>query len=371
MTHLPASVLLPRVSAHDDTPPPASPAADAFRSSGQSPGTPGAPRTLHLVGPGEVGRSFLQQCARLPARVVAISDSTATVFDRGGLPLQALLAHKAAGGSLVSWPRAEAIPTELAVRIVGADVVVDATPTREQDTAAAVQRVRAALQHGAFVALSGKNALAAAAPEWLLGAHRGRVGIHAVLGGAGQSLVRELPELREHCRGFALVGNVTTTVLIQAIERGASLAEGIDEAKARGLLEPDPTLDLDGSDAATKLRCVWGAVFGNSWLATPGAERIVREDVRALDVDVVRARASSGATTRLVARGSRAGTGLRVSFEEVPPGSPLACPPDRVVYAYDLPAGLRVHTGFAVGYERTAAALLGDVEAALAAEVRS
>ncbi len=356
------SALLPRVSP-DDTQRPAAPADDNFRSSGQS---PGAVRTLHLVGPGEVGRSFLQQCARLPVRVVAISDSTATVFDRGGLLLDALLAHKAAGGALASWPRAEAIPTELAVRVVGADVIVDATPTREQDTGAAVQRVRAALQHGAFVALSGKNALAAAAPEWLLGPYRGRVGIHAVLGGAGQSLVRELGELREHCRSLALVGNVTTTVVIAAIERGASLAEGLEQAKQRGLLEPDPTLDLDGSDAATKLRCVWGAVFGNSWLATPAVERIVREDLRALDVERVRARARAGATTRLVARGSRAGADLRVTFEEVPLGSPLACPPDRVVYGYELPAGQRVHTGLAVGYERTAAALVADVEQALA-----
>jgi homoserine dehydrogenase len=353
--------------------------SDAFHSSGQSPGAnaPSSPaqkpspaqpplRTLHLLGPGRVGRAFLQQLAGLPVRVVAISDAGATVFDRQGLPLAAIAAHKAAGGSLASWPRAESIPTELAVRIVGADIVVDATPTDQATAPAALQRARAALQNGAFLAVCGKNALAEAASEWLLSVHRGRVGVHAALGGSGQALVRELPELREHCRSLALVGNVSTTVLIEAIERGLSLAEGIAEAQQRGLLEADPTQDLDGSDAATKLRAVWGAVFGDSWTAPPAFERIARADVRGLDPELLRERAARGATTRLVARGSRRGDDLRVAYEEVPRGSPLAAPPDRVVYGYELPGGLRVHTGLAIGHERTAGALLADVAAFLA-----
>ena len=56
---------------------------------------------------------------------------------------------------------------------------------------------------------------------------------------------------------------------------------------------------------------------------------------------------------------------FEIHFEELPAGSPLAAPPDRVVYGYELPAGLRVHTGLGVGYERTAAALWDDVAALL------
>ena len=369
----PMTIPLPPRSSPHATTAEAPPARDAFHSSGQSPGRgprPAAPvKTLHLLGPGLVGRALLPKLAALPVRVIAISDSTATVFDRDGLPLSALLAHKQAGSALSTWPAAEAIPTELAIRIVGADLVVDATPTRQGDTDAAVRRGQAALQNGAFLALCGKNAVAAR-PDWLHGELRGRVGVHGVFGGAGQALVRELPELRAHCRGLALVGNVTTTVLIEAIERGASLAEGIAVAQARGLLEPDPTLDLDGSDAATKLLAVWGAVFGAVGQPLPSWSQIVRADIRSLAVDVVRERFARAATTRLVGRGSRTGLDLSVGFEELPLGSPLAAPPDRVVYGYDLPAGLRVHTGLAVGHERTADALLADLVQALAAAVR-
>jgi homoserine dehydrogenase len=357
----------------------AGPDTVGFRSSGQSPGgqSPGgqsaaAPRTLHLVGPGHVGAALLARLGELPLRLIAVSDSAATAFDRQGLDPAAIAAHKRAGGSLASWYRAEALPTELAIGVIGADVVVDASPSSSSGTEAAVQRGRAALRAGAFLALCGKNALAAAAPEWLLGVHRGQVGIDAVLGGTGRQLVSELPELREHARALALVGNVTTTVVIEAIERGASLADGVAAAAARGLLEPDPALDLDGHDAATKLCAVWAAVFGETFLRPPTPATVVREAIAGLDPTVVRARAQRGRTTRLVARGSRTGGDLRVRFEEVPLGSPLAAPPDRVVYGYELPAGLRVHTGLAVGHDRTAQALLGDLRAWLRGqEVRS
>ncbi|HEB52689.1 MAG TPA: hypothetical protein ENI87_05495, partial [bacterium] len=316
--------------------------SDGFKSSGQSPG-----RTLHLVGPGQVGRAFLRQFAsragRAP-RLVAVSDASGTVYDRGGLAPSELLAYKDGGGRLGELANAEAVPTELAIRVVAADVVVDATPSTLADTDAAVQRARAALQVAGALVLCSKNGLARCAAEWLSPRDRARVGMHAALGGTGANLVRELDELRRECREVALVGNVATTKVITAIERGRSLAEGIAEAQRCGFLEPDPALDLDGSDAAVKLLCVVGAVFGDTFTRPPALAAVKREDLRALDPELLRTRAARGATTRLVARATRGGD-LRVTFEELPLGAPLAAPPDRVVYGYRLPAGLRVHTG--------------------------
>jgi homoserine dehydrogenase len=329
----------------------------------------GRMRTLHLVGPGHVGRSLLRQLADEPVRVVAVTDSTATVRAPGGVPVAALCAHKANGRPLADWPGAERMPTDDALRAVAADVVADATPTRDQDAAAAVARGDLALRQGGGLVLSAKNALAAAATRWLLGPDRARVGVDAVLGGAGASLVADLDRIRRSASGLALVGNVTTTVIVQAIERGGSVADGIAQAQARGLLEPESTLDLDGSDAATKLRAVWGMAFGALDGPMPAAAAVARDDVRALDPEVLRARAARGATTRLVGRGDRAG-GLRVRFEELPQGHPLAIAPDRVAYGVELPDGLVVHEGFGVGYDATAAAMAGDVRRLLAASRR-
>jgi homoserine dehydrogenase len=345
-----------------DTASAAGPDTRGFRSSGQSPGSSVAGKTVHLIGPGKVGRSFLQLLAGQPFRLVAVTDQSGTVYERAGLDGARIAAHKAAGGRIAELPRAEAIPGDVAAFVIGADVVVDATSSDAASTDAALARGRSALRSGAHLLLAGKNALAVAAPEWLLGVHRGRVGINAVLGGTGAHLLADLEELRAHCRELLLCGNVTTTVIIEAIERGASVDEGIAHAQRLGVLESDPTLDLDGSDAAVKLAAVWGAVFApRAAAATPLLTSIARQDVRGLDAQQLRARASRGATTRLVGRGSRRGGDLRVQFEEVERSSPLAAPPDRVVYGYGLPAGLRVHTGFGVGYAATAAALLQDL----------
>jgi homoserine dehydrogenase len=327
-----------------------------FRSSGTSPGDNA--RTLHLVGAGQVGQRFLRLLPGTSLRLCAVSDSTATVFDREGLDPLAIAAHKQQRRPLRDFPGAAAISAEVATSVVAADVVADATGSEQASTAAAVARGRAALRNGAFLALCAKNALAAASAEWLGTTLRQQVGCNAALGGAGLQLVRELDELRARCTGLELAGNVTSTVIIQAIERGASLEQGIEHARQLGILEPDPELDLDGSDAAVKLAAVWGALFGGG---NPEVSRIARQHVRELDVDRVRERASRGATTRLLARGDRDPQSLRVQFTEVPATSPLAAPPDRVVYSYRLGQGLRVHTGLGVGYQGTAEALLADV----------
>ncbi|MCK5940946.1 MAG: hypothetical protein KAI24_03160, partial [Planctomycetes bacterium] len=144
---------------------------DAFLSSGQSPGEPAADAraSLHLVGPGQVGRAFLRQLLQRgdAPRVVAISDRSGTTYRREGLPVEALLTHKAQGRALAAWPGAEAIPTELAIRVVSAEVVVDATPSAAEGTDDAIRRGDAALRSGAALALCSKSALARRAAAWL------------------------------------------------------------------------------------------------------------------------------------------------------------------------------------------------------------
>ena len=193
-----------------------------------------------------------------------------------------------------------------------------------------------------------------------LGHPRGRVGINAVLGGAGAQLLRELDDLRAGCSEVVLNGNVTTGVIVAAIERGMSVAQGIAHADALGLLETDPTLDFDGSDATVKLLSVVGAVFGAAGATAPAFHEVVREDVRQLDAKLLQDRFRRGRTTRLLARANRSGL-LQVRFEEIAPDSPLVVPPDRVAYGYVVGGHLRVHVGFGVGYRGTANAMMADI----------
>lgn len=327
-------------------------ALDAHRTSGTSPGAGG----IHLVGAGGVGRALLQQLALSGRRLVAVTDSTGTVVDRHGLDPLRLLAWKAAGQPLGAWPGAWHVDAAEAVGGVGADLVIDASAT-DGTRASWPAVLEGVLGRGGALALAAKDALAARAAAWLEGPAP-RVGCNAVLGGTGRAFVRELPELRRRWRAVAIVGNASTTAILECIERGGSLEQGIEEARQRGFLEADPELDLRGRDAATKLAIVAGTLQGR----TIDPATIDCADIRSLDPAAIRARVAREATTRLVARATPAGVCL--GYEEVPRTSVLAAPVGRVVYRYDLTGNeRRVHLGGGLGAAATAEALWVDVVA--------
>lgn len=348
-------------------------ASSAFTCSGSSPTLAGSaenllsalPRdsssrsipTIHLLGPGRVGRALLERIARLPhLRLLAVSDSTGTLFDPRGLAPRAVAAYKARGGALGRHGDGLAISTEEALSLVGADLIVDATPTDLVHPEIAARRGRETLDRGVRLALAAKDALCFAAEDLLSAHHLPHVGLNAVLGGTGAHLADELAELRATCTEVEIAGNASTTALIEEIEAGGSLDEGIASATRRGLLETDPTQDLDGSDAAVKLSIVARALWGFD--LSPGD--LPKLDQGALDPAAIRARNGRRATTRLIGRAGRDGS-FALTYEEVPRGSHLAVPSDRVVYAYRTGRGLSVHVGSGLGPEGTADALLADV----------
>ena len=311
---------------------------------------------VHVLGAGPVGRAFLRLAAEDPClRIVALSDSTATLYDRDGLDALALARHKQRGAPLAERPGARVLEATLAVDLVAADVVVDATATRPDQPDIAAARCRAALRAGSALALAAKDAALVEAVRWRTSRHAGRIGLGAVLGGTGAALTREASAL-VGARSIALVANASTTAVIEAIERGASLEEGVAQARAAGVLEADARLDLDGTDAAVKLAVTAGWLWGT--VLDPA--RLVREPLASLDADAVRGRARQGLTTRLVARARRDGrAGAR--YEVLPRTAALAVPSDRVAYTYRLSAEhVRLHVGQGLGADGTARALLAD-----------
>jgi len=341
-----------------------------YGSSGTSPGgaptARGAPQaslrpSIHLFGAGKVGRAFLR---RLEAdRLVAATDSRGTVFAREGLDARALADHKQRGGSFDAPPeglaaRYERLPAAVAADFVAADIAAVAIASDSRRASEELALVEAALRAGSRVALASKGALALAADELLGGRWAGRVGCSAALGGTGRRFAAELGLLRERCASVALVANATTTAVIEALEDGLALEEGLERARELGLAEADASADLDGSDAALKLAAVARAL----WSLGPSDPLAIRRDSLAdFDPGLARARVRRGSTTRLVARACADGS-LEVALEELPRGSPLAIGPERVAYAYDLGRGeTRVHLGSALGALRTARALHCDV----------
>jgi homoserine dehydrogenase len=142
------------------------------------------------------------------------------------------------------------------------DVIVEAVGGVDP----AVDWMRSALLAGKSVVTSNKQAVARHGPSLqAIAARQGRqLRFEAAVGG-GMPIVRALAEGLAGDRIQRIVGilNGTTNLVLSRVEAvGCSLAQALDEARAGGFAEADPSADLDGADAAAKLAILCALAFG-------------------------------------------------------------------------------------------------------------
>lgn len=188
----------------------------------------------------------------------------------------------------------------------------------------AIDHARAALQAGLHVVTANKGPAAFAARELQrLAADRGVSCFFegAVMDGVPVfNLVRDtLPASR--VLGFEGVVNTTTNQMLVAIERGEPAADALARMQREGIAEADPSLDLDGWDAAAK-----AAALANVLMDAGITPRDVDREGLGGDIEArVRDAQSRGRRVKLVARGWRDGSKVRteVKLRELEPGGPF------------------------------------------------
>jgi len=156
--------------------------------------------------------------------------------------------------------------------------------------------IAAALERGADVVTANKSLLAVNGTRFdaMTRVHGGRLAYSAAVGGAAPCLetVQRLA-LLDSIDSIEGVLNGTTNVILDRLSQGHSFDDALAEAQALGFAEADPSADLDGIDAAEKLRLLAHAAFG----AAPDEWQV--EGIRGA------ARPSAGNAVRLVARATR------------------------------------------------------------------
>ena len=147
--------------------------------------------------------------------------------------------------------------------------------------------VLAAIEAGKDVVTANKALLANHGREIFEAAERNRVrlGFEASVAG-GIPIIRTLRDALAGDRNRAIYGIVNGTcnsILSSMSERGVEFAEALAEAQAAGLAEADPTLDVDGVDAAQKLSLIamlaFGVVCPVREIFTEGIRHILQLDV--------------------------------------------------------------------------------------------
>ena len=195
------------------------------------------------------------------------------------------------------------------------------------------------------------------------------------------SLYRESLPL-EHPHRVRGLMNGTTTVILETIEAGGTFDDGVRAAQDAGIAEADPSLDVDGFDAAVKVVAIANVLMDGDLRVTD----IDITGIRELDFAEVRAAKHAGTPIRLVAtvekvdgvvRGSRradaarAGRPVPVDGRDGPRrplrGRPPARPdrrrprPDTEVHGVRRPGGHHLGPARPLTHLPAAAATVRDV----------
>jgi homoserine dehydrogenase len=266
-----------------------------------------------MIGCGSVGQSLLRL---LDAKESALAEAdfswqlTAVVTARRGLWLDTrgisatdVLARIADGRD---WPDQSGDHGTQAVQAIldadAADVVIESTPLDPHTGEPALGYLRVALGAGVSVVTANKGPIAHAYAELRELAERTGAWLafeSTVLDGAPLfSLVaRTLPVTR--INGLRGLLNSTSNYVLDQVRAGVTPDNAVRRAQEEGVAEADPSLDLDGWDAATKLSVLSHVLLGvrlrpadipkDSWPPPPGSalQRQVSSLSRGADGEVL------------------------------------------------------------------------------------
>jgi len=225
--------------------------------------------------------------------------------------------------------------------------------------------VLAALAAGKDVVTANKALLAEHGAEIFSVARRhGRaVAFEASVGG-GIPIVQALGVglAANEIQSLSAIVNGTCNFILSAMTReGLPYAEALREAQALGYAETDPTLDVNGTDAAHKLAILAQLCFGANVKTTA----IPRRGIDCLQLADIKYAAELGYTLKLLAQAKPAESGLelRVAPRLVRQGTPLADVkgPYNAIRVVGDAVGDTLFYGRGAGAMPTASAIVGDL----------
>jgi len=279
---------------------------------------------LLLIGVGNVGRRFLGLVVakREPLRyrlglelvVVGVADSSGAAICPAGFDPHQIVALKMQGCGVAeypAWGRPGLSGLEM-VRATEADLLLEASPANLKDGQPGLGCIEAALSKGMHVVTANKAPLVLAFPRLLALARSCGVKLRfdaTVAGGLPAINLGQRDLAAAQIQRIEGVVNLTTNYILQRMaDDGLSYDEALAEAQAAGHAETDPTLDVEGWDAANKL-----VILAHSVLGYPATlDEVEVEGIRGISAGMLRQAAAEGKRIRLVATAQQEADGYRL-----------------------------------------------------------
>ncbi len=298
-------------------------------------------KTIRIVavGLGNIGWRFLTHLAQkqsllreryaLSFRLAGAADSRGAAFDAAGLDIGEVVRLKQNGQSVAGYPgcgRPGLSPLAL-LEAVQADALCEASPTNLSTGEPGLNVIRAALERGMHVVTANKGPLVLAFPELTALARKNGVALKfcaTVCGGLPAINLGQRDLAGATISRLEALPNLTTSFILDRMAQGQSYAEALAAAQAQGCAEADPTLDVDGWDAANKL-----VILANSVLDFP----CTLDDVQVQGItgvtqaDLARAKAENKVIKLVASAVRRPDGGYTLTVAPTPlPAPPLPAP---------------------------------------------
>ena len=283
-----------------------------------------------LCGFGVVGQSFakllLSRSEDLYAkhgikpRIVGVFDSKGSAASSSGLDLNRLLETKKKYGNIRKYHNKEKHVNGLdMINGMEAEVMIETTPSNYKDAEPGMSHIVTAMKKGLHVITVNKGPLALAFPSLIELATYNQVQLKfsGTVGGGTPILDYAKNSLRgERIVSFQGILNGTTNYILTNMAGGMTFQTALADAKKRGYVEADESLDIDGLDAAAKLVILANWIMDMKVTITD----IKRMGIRGVTTSDIKKATANGAAVKLIASCDR---DLEVSPREVPLDDPL------------------------------------------------
>lgn len=222
---------------------------------------------LIVVGFGAVGQNFaklllsrsadLYRLYGIKPRIVACVDSKGSSISPTGLDLQRLLDVKKSKGTIGEYEKKSSkFDSFQVIENVDAEMLLELTPTNLNDGEPGISHIISAMRSGKHIITVNKGPLALAFPSLIeLANYNGVMLRFSGTVGGGTPILEFAKRCLKGDRMMSFKGilNGTTNYILSKMEEGMTFESALDDARHKGYAEAQPSLDIDGYDAAAKL----------------------------------------------------------------------------------------------------------------------
>lgn len=317
----------------------------------------------------------------LKPRIIAVSDSQGFIHDVAGLKYDRLVDAKKQHRTVAAYKHGTSDPadknrrssksskqnstdTTSAAHMIRsmapyADVLVETTPSNYTDAEPGMTHITTAMKNGLHVISVNKGPLALAFPSLteLAAYNRVMFRFSGTVGGGTPILDYAKNSLcGEQITSFTGILNGTTNYILSSMASGMSPKSALQDARKKGYVEADESLDLDGLDAAAKLVILANWIM-NTKVTMPDVECTGIRNVTSADIKKA---AKNGTVLKMTATCEK--NTLRVAPTTIPEDDPLCVNGTLNAISFTSEhSGTQTIIGRGAGGTETASAILRDL----------